>query len=929
MHDNQMKGADTGDILIHQVLSNDYLLVHELLGDIEVKKAIISELKDISVPAPGIVYRLLVFAFGGCERFLGGAIKSRLKAYIDNNALLAGVLTKILFLQHGAKEKAELKNSLLASFKGGKRVRYDTAPNEACSLETIVSLHTAKRIEELNDHIEQLGDEVIKGFRCELANQLNQLVAPDLGWRDEVVSPQNLTAFGRLMYTSGIDSFLGREYEIDLLHRFVGDPSFGGRLFNFRWMLLTGDAGTGKTRLAYEFTRKRLNGLWYTGKLDFHSPKAFDSPSKWRPVKPTFIVVDYVQSVPEEVHALLLAFSTQAANYEFPVRLLLLERNANASWTDKLLPESGDKPVIEQHNFGDESVLGREIAPLSSQAIVELMKRRIEKAQLDVPEPSKLLSLANSVDRRETQVKARGQSVQIPTPRPLFAIATAEAIIEAITTGQELPEQFKHKDVLSDIVKRDRDMIWRKVVKNDRELQQYERGLAVATLTQGISLDDLKEYDFKGLTDWLPFTPPNHDMVSLAAFGYDKDRRLWPPLEPDILGEFFVSEQLLNLDLPKKQRIELIESALLLGNKRTINTLFRMARDFPESVEKLPVEDVARVTASGGILLSLTALAIDLIHHRLIPEVASRIFNAVLGNEVGKNSPVLGMFIAGAAVNIMDYACEVCDRDRVNQMSARIDALRRAFPQDLEIARQGAKAPAVIIKWACEVGDWDQVAEMLVRLDALRKTFSQDREIAETGALVEVNISKYAGAARNGGRIAEVLVRIDALRNAFPQDQGIALAEAMVAVNISKYAGEACDWGRVSEIVARIDELRNAFSQDQVIALAEAKIMFNISNYAGEAGDWERVTEMLGRLDTLRKAFPQDLEIAQKEAMIAVNISICAGEAGDWKRVAEMSGRLDALRNAFPQDQGIARAAAMAAFNISNLSKLREFNPRT
>ena len=69
-------------------------------------------------------------------------------------------------------------------------------------------------------------------------------------------------------------------------------------------MLLTGDAGTGKTRLAYEFTRKRLNGLWYTGKLDFHSPKAFDSPSKWRPVKPTFIVVDYVQSVPEEVHAL-------------------------------------------------------------------------------------------------------------------------------------------------------------------------------------------------------------------------------------------------------------------------------------------------------------------------------------------------------------------------------------------------------------------------------------------------------------------------------------------------------------------------------------------------------------------------------------------------------------------------------------------------
>ena len=41
MNGKQMKKADTGDVLIHQVLSNDYLLVHELLEDTEVKKAII------------------------------------------------------------------------------------------------------------------------------------------------------------------------------------------------------------------------------------------------------------------------------------------------------------------------------------------------------------------------------------------------------------------------------------------------------------------------------------------------------------------------------------------------------------------------------------------------------------------------------------------------------------------------------------------------------------------------------------------------------------------------------------------------------------------------------------------------------------------------------------------------------------------------
>ena len=917
MHDVQVNKLDTTDALVQEILSNDDAAstVHALLGDKDVKVAIISEMRDFGVPATGLVYKLLVLAFGGCERFLAGSLKSRLKAYIDDTPGLAGILKKILDLQHGAEAPAELKNSLLASLTDGKPIKPDIIADEASTLEMIVALHTAKQPDDLNDHITRLGDEVVKGFRDDLADQFNQQVAPDLGWHDEVVSPDKLTALQHLKYTSGIDKFLGRKNEIDLLHRFAGDPSFGGRVFNFRWMLLTGDAGVGKTRLAYEFTRERLDNLWYKGKLDFASLKAFDKLAKWRPVRPTFIVIDHVQFVPEEVHALLLAFSSQAVNYEFPVRLLLLERDTNASWAEKLLPESGDKPVIDLHNFGGQSVLGEEIDRLSDDAIVELMKQRIQNAQLDAPERERLLALARSVDHPEPLVNIDGQIEPAQTPRPLFAIATAEAIIDAIKMGQELPEHFERTEVLAGNVQRDRDTIWRNTVPIEAERRRYEMGLAVATLAQGISLQDLNEDNFGGGTSWLPPIPPDHDGVSLAAFGYRDER--WPPMEPDILGEFFVSEQLLNADLLEEYRVALMEGALSLGKRQAAITLFRMACDFPRRLKQLRLENIARTTLHEGILLSLANLAVALTEHGSDFSVAMRILDAVLGREDWSNSRELGISVAVAAVNISAYAGVAGDWNCVAEMLSRLDVVRNAFPQDQKIALADATAAVNICDSAGATGDWGRVAEMAARLDAVRNAFPLDQKIALREAKAAFSISNSAGEAGARDRITEIEARLDALRKAFPQDQEIAREEAWAAVNIAISAGAAGDRDRITEIVAKLDTLRKAFPLDQEVALAVAMTAFIFSKSTREVGDWDRITEIMARLDAVRKAFPQDQEIAREEAKAAVSIAISAGAAGDQDSITEIMARLDTSRKAFPLDQEIALADALTVYNIS------------
>ena len=768
MHDDQVTRLDLTDTLVDKVLSNDTacLSIHALLGDKDVRVAVISKLRDAGVSAPGVVYRLLVLAFGGCERFLLGSIKSRLQAYISNTPVLNGILQKLLNLQHGAKAQAEFKSSVLASLKDGKPLKPDIIPDEGSSFEMIVALYTAKQIEELDDHIDKLGDEVIKSFRDDLANQFNQLVAPELGWHVEVMYPENLSAFDRLKYTAGLDDFRGREDEIEMLRRFAGDPTCGGRIFNFRWMLLTGDAGAGKTRLAYHFTREKLDNLWDKGKLDSNSLKAFahnDNCTKWRPVKPTFIVIDYVQSLPKQVNALLLAFSRQAANYEFPVRLLLLERSSNAIWTDKLLPETSDKPVIEQHNFDRKGVLGTAIKPLSAEDIVILMQKRILKARFDVPEPSTLLSLAESVDARKTSVAGDGRTELVPTPRPLFAIATSEAIIDAMRNGRKLPEYFESEKVLKGIIQRDRITIWSEAIEEEGERWKYEMGLAVATLAQGVSLTDLNDDNFGEGTALLPQMPPDHNSDSLAAFGCRND--WWLPMEPDILGEYFVSEQLSNKFLMKAEihRTALIEGSFLLREEQTIISFLRMAHDFPDRFKKLKLEEVARATKSEQTLLSLTRLVVYVTSYRIVFSVVSKIFGVVLGREDWNNSRKLRILIAKAAVNISCNAREAGDCYLVIEMLGRLDALRKAFPEDQEIALIDASAAFNISYIAGEADDWDCVAEMLDRIDALRRVFPENQKIALIDARATFSISNFAVAAGDLDCATEMLTRFNAL----------------------------------------------------------------------------------------------------------------------------------------------------------------------
>ncbi|MBK6957597.1 MAG: TIR domain-containing protein [Nitrosomonas sp.] len=119
-----------------------------------------------------------------------------------------------------------------------------------------------------------------------------------------------------LSWKSRLPELIGREQELTALHDWADSPN------PISSRMITGEGGTGKTRLAFEFARQLreqkgwqageaqgLSGCWYTASAG------------------TLLVIDYPEQRPEKVSALLDALARQSLSCK--LRVLLLGRNGD------------------------------------------------------------------------------------------------------------------------------------------------------------------------------------------------------------------------------------------------------------------------------------------------------------------------------------------------------------------------------------------------------------------------------------------------------------------------------------------------------------------------------------------------------------------------------------------------------------------------
>lgn len=368
------------------------------------------------------------------------------------------------------------------------------------------------------------------------------------------------------------DEFQEREQDIEFLGRFLGGQiNAPPKTQQFRWAVVTGSAGQGKTRLAIHFLDVAAAQGFSVGFLPLIRAGQLDARN-WRPRCATLIVIDYAAESPSVIAYILREFAATALSSEFgfPVRVLLLEREVTSDWIKTISPEDSVGANVRAFCY-TENPKGVEhrLSALSPKALLSIMRGRIPSG---IPPNAALLETLTRVD---------------PQRRPLFAVGIAQAIANKISEGED-PSAIIAKlcpaDVFSILIERARAHFWsRKAIDSHtekRRLDLHENLLVVATIALDLPRGEFEDECPLSARTYLPDSE-TLDVDRYRSMAGGDPLRVFNRLEPDLFGEFFVMDRLKN-KVSAGERQALIDAAFSLGGGRAATFLVRCAIDFGE-----------------------------------------------------------------------------------------------------------------------------------------------------------------------------------------------------------------------------------------------------------------------------------------------------------------------------------------------------------
>ena len=576
----------------------------KLFEEPEVKSACLDALAGVGCrwPANQFVFWLMAKAVTAGNGLLGNVARDKLVDLAERFRPTRRILQAFISLIGHADDETRRKQYLVAQLRALHAETGGIQVSQTTSLDILEGLLNERKLEEIDEHIRDTFVEISSVLRDRFAGMLD----PALKWESRPADPQRDGVMAGLFYSSLRDDFIGRQNDLRILQEFLGGGALLGRRSRFSWLLLTGPGGEGKSRLAFELVRQARLEKWHAGQLRDAELQSLQ-PNKWRPRRPTLMVVDYAGQSAGELHRLLHELAQNAVDFDQPVRVLLLERDPSGDWFKALLPADNAGQLVRDHAYIG-SPFHHQIEPLQPAELASLMRARIERAGLTAPSDEHLLSTAGRIDPRAVAVDGAPQI----RPRPLFAAAIAEALIVAMhRDGKDTPEAWasalgtlQRNEVLDSLIEHDRTHVWRDQASDrkdheteEQRLRLHERLLALTTMCLGqLTRDRLRGECPAAARDYLPGLRPRDPMPlaedRLRRMGGLVDGRLGA-LEPNILGEHFVLSTLAAAET--EERVGLMDAALALGGDAASVFLIRCVTDFGSH---------AGIFAEAGPLLS-------------------------------------------------------------------------------------------------------------------------------------------------------------------------------------------------------------------------------------------------------------------------------------------------------------------------------------
>jgi tetratricopeptide (TPR) repeat protein len=430
---------------------------------------------------------------------------------------------------------------------------------------------------QLRSEIEERNRDLVKEIESLLEHE------PELRLREMALHPSK----GQmpLFYGYRYMPLFGRDDEMKRL------ATFADGAMPFRWWIMTGQGGMGKSRLAFEFCR--------SARLEFHAGFLFQENRKaeinwntWQPRRPTFIVIDYAAQDTAHVAGMLRQLAEREKPLGHPVRVLLLERMTDGQWYNELLGTGGDRELLQNTRYRDPSSKTVAMAGVLAGQTSGNEMVQVEGASLGGKNdsPGEMLNLEPLAEEYlrsifENAWKAKHNQTRLqdwpailaafrkidPLCRPLFATMAADAIADRNDI-----RKWDMTALLEGVLRKEQQR-WRVQCADDDIRKAHEHFMVLATMTLGVSKTE-RYWQESTLSDVLPKRVVQTIYRTLA--GHDNDK-FFVPLEPDILGEFFVLDSLGDEQL----RGEFLELAWRKDPSSLGFFLGRMASDFPNHLD--------------------------------------------------------------------------------------------------------------------------------------------------------------------------------------------------------------------------------------------------------------------------------------------------------------------------------------------------------
>ncbi len=683
-----------------------------------------------------------------------------------------------------------------------------------------------------------------------------------LNYYESITKPKNSNLF---VYTSGAVDFFGREKELKALMDFC---TFGTDT-DIKWWAITGAGGSGKSRLVYEFGKKLREKNWNVitpYPLEFKSLKEISDSLN----KNTLFIIDYVQAYSKIIGQWLIYLCKQ--KYNIKNRIILIEREGknikDATW-------------VEQMKYGD---------ILYSQSIIDSgpINEFIELKPLDTEYMTKIIGdFAKNYHRYLTeseiqQISAKLKEIDSKLCRPLYALILVDAYFE----NKKAFSRWSRDEIFDDVIKREithYEAYMRGAVStDDKKLNNAYLSLKLmATICNGLAItedaEDLCPYDWKIITektsDYKIFEG-EEDMLLRAGLISKRENSEYyaiPPMQPDLLGEYFVISQL--MEMKKSEKIhELLSNAwkspdeafnffsmmfidyydILKINKNLLIMLLEPANESKDNINKL---------VFAMFLVNATSVA----EGEICEVVITRLRGLTKQNP--ENAEVIGLFAKGL-FNLTTKQ----DEAGIRETLAELRGLAKQNPENAEVIGEFAK---VLFNLTVEQ-DEEGIKETLTELRDLAKQNPENTEVIGELAKELFNLT----AKQDEAGIRETLTELRGLAKQNPENAEVIGALAEGLFNLTVEQDEA---GR-KETLTELRDLAKQNPENSEVIGEFAEGLFNLMVKQDEAGIKETLTE----LRDLAKQNPENTEVIGVLAKGLFNLTVEQDEAGRKETLTEL-----------------------------------------